>query len=229
MSSALARLALSAYRWVGLGLYPVMQPYLAIRAAKGKEERGRRGERFGHASVERPAGPLVWVHAASVGETNALRRASLSRATHAHVYDPAREQPSGVDLVIDAVGAKATRNMALAAVKPGGVVMHVGLMDWASEIDMRRLTLAEIKEMVEAEEVREELRATYRPDLEVSERIKRYHKRIEVTQRQFDIISTKLTAMIEMKKELDERLARYHKNLSELDDELRLAEARSSS
>src|SRR6188508_413332 len=68
------------------------------------------------------------------------------------------------------------------------------------------LTLAEIKEMVEAEEVREELRATYRPDLEVSERIKRYHKRIEVTQRQFDIISSKLTAMIEMKKELEERL-----------------------
>ena len=56
------------------------------------------------------------------------------------------------------------------------------------------LTLAEIKEMVEAEEVREELRATYRPDLEVSERIKRYQKRIEVTQRQFDIISSKLTA-----------------------------------
>jgi DNA-binding transcriptional MerR regulator len=91
------------------------------------------------------------------------------------------------------------------------------------------LTLAEIKEMVEAEEVREELRATYRPDLEVSERIKRFEKRIEVTQRQFDIISSKLTAMIEMKKELDERLARYHKNIGELQDELRLAEARTSS
>lgn len=91
------------------------------------------------------------------------------------------------------------------------------------------LTLAEIKEMVEAEEIREELRATYRPDLEVGERIKRYHKRIEVTQRQFDIISSKLTAMIEMKKELEERLTRYHKNLGELEDELRLAEARSSS
>ncbi|MBD9371211.1 lipid IV(A) 3-deoxy-D-manno-octulosonic acid transferase [Rhizobium sp. ARZ01] len=72
MSNALARLALSAYRWVGFGLYPVMRPYLAIRAAKGKEERGRRRERFGRASVERPAGPLVWVHAASVGETNAV-------------------------------------------------------------------------------------------------------------------------------------------------------------
>src|SRR6188472_2285705 len=32
------------------------------------------------------------------------------------------------------------------------------------------LTLAEIKEMVEAEELREELRATYRPDLSTEER-----------------------------------------------------------
>ena len=46
--------------------------------------------------------------------------------------------------MLDAVGAKATRNAALAAVRPGGVVVHVGLMDWASEIDMRKLTLAEI-------------------------------------------------------------------------------------
>jgi len=37
-----------------------------------------------------------------------------------------------------------TRNAAFAAVKPGGVIMHVGLQDWASEIDMRKLTLAEI-------------------------------------------------------------------------------------
>ena len=42
------------------------------------------------------------------------------------------------------VGAKATRRAALAAVKPGGVVVHVGLADAASEIDMRKLTLAEI-------------------------------------------------------------------------------------
>ena len=33
---------------------------------------------------------------------------------------------------------------ALEAVRPGGVVVHVGLLDWASEIDMRKLTLAEI-------------------------------------------------------------------------------------
>jgi alcohol dehydrogenase len=49
-----------------------------------------------------------------------------------------------MDLVIDAVGAKATRAAAIATVKAGGVVLHVGLQDWASEIDMRKLTLAEI-------------------------------------------------------------------------------------
>jgi threonine dehydrogenase-like Zn-dependent dehydrogenase len=82
----------------------------------------------------------------TVGETNALRRASLARATRAHAYDPDAETPAGgsADLVVDAVGAAATRNAALAAVKPGGVVVHIGLADDASTIDMRRLTLAEI-------------------------------------------------------------------------------------
>jgi len=85
-----------------------------------------------------------------VGETNSLRRDSLRIAAGATVFDPMAPGRSGVpddnsmDLVIDAVGGKATRNAALAAVKPGGVVMHIGLMDWASEIDMRKLTLSEI-------------------------------------------------------------------------------------
>lgn len=72
MSSRLARLALSLYRWGGVALYPVVGPYLALRVAKGKEERSRRRERYGFASAERPSGPLVWFHAASVGETNAV-------------------------------------------------------------------------------------------------------------------------------------------------------------
>jgi len=44
----------------------------------------------------------------------------------------------------NAVGSKFTRQQAFAAVKPGGVIMHIGLQDWASEVDMRKLTLAEI-------------------------------------------------------------------------------------
>jgi len=82
-----------------------------------------------------------------VAETNALRRAAVSRATAAAVYDPAADEspaPASVDFVVDAVGAKATRTAALAAIKPGGVVLHIGLLDWESEIDMRKLTLAEI-------------------------------------------------------------------------------------
>lgn len=81
-----------------------------------------------------------------VAETNPLRRESVRAHAGCEVIDPAvaKAGDGTMDLVIDAVGAKATRNAAFAAVKPGGVIMHVGLQDWASEIDMRRLTLAEI-------------------------------------------------------------------------------------
>jgi 2-desacetyl-2-hydroxyethyl bacteriochlorophyllide A dehydrogenase len=82
-----------------------------------------------------------------LGETNPLRRESAARAAGCTTYDPLKAkgaEDDSMDLVIDAVGGKVTRKAALAAVKPGGVVMHIGLMDWASEIDMRKLTLAEI-------------------------------------------------------------------------------------
>lgn len=81
-----------------------------------------------------------------VAETNALRRTSIERHAGCPAFDPAAGNAgdSAFELVIDAVGAKATRAAAFAAVKPGGVIMHVGLQDWASEIDMRKLTLAEI-------------------------------------------------------------------------------------
>ncbi|KQS91191.1 MULTISPECIES: lipid IV(A) 3-deoxy-D-manno-octulosonic acid transferase [unclassified Rhizobium] len=72
MSRTLARLALSSYRWIGSAIYPFVWSYLAARAAKGKEDSTRRQERYGHASAARPQGPLVWFHAASVGETTAV-------------------------------------------------------------------------------------------------------------------------------------------------------------
>ena len=51
---------------------PAVSLLLDARTRQGKEDRQRRGERFGQASVARPEGCLVWVHAASVGETNAI-------------------------------------------------------------------------------------------------------------------------------------------------------------
>jgi alcohol dehydrogenase len=84
-----------------------------------------------------------------LAETNPLRRKSAAAASGARVFDPLDRGADGpaagtMDFVVDAVGAAGTRTAAFAAVKPGGVIMHIGLQDWASEIDMRRLTLAEI-------------------------------------------------------------------------------------
>lgn len=64
--------ALTAYRLAGYVARPLVPLLIAYRTAKGKEEPARRGERYGKAGRPRPAGPLVWVHAASVGETNAV-------------------------------------------------------------------------------------------------------------------------------------------------------------
>ncbi len=48
---------------------PLAPLILRRREQRGKEDGARRNERFGVASVTRPAGKLVWFHAASVGET----------------------------------------------------------------------------------------------------------------------------------------------------------------
>lgn len=61
--------------------------YLNARAKRGKEDSARLDERFGYYAQARPAGVVVWVHAASVGEsgvalalidTLSTRNASLS-------------------------------------------------------------------------------------------------------------------------------------------------------
>ncbi|MBU6491443.1 MAG: alcohol dehydrogenase catalytic domain-containing protein [Burkholderiales bacterium] len=82
----------------------------------------------------------------AMAEVNPLRRASAQQHAGCLAFNPldTPAEESAYDYVIDAVGAKPTRAAALQAVKPGGVVMHIGLQDWASEIDMRKLTLAEI-------------------------------------------------------------------------------------
>ena len=72
MSEVWARTTLRLYRGIGSVLYPFTGPFLRARARKGKEDPNRRGERYGYASYERPDGPLVWFHAASVGESLAI-------------------------------------------------------------------------------------------------------------------------------------------------------------
>ena len=72
MSERWARSMLWTYRWLGAAAYPFIGTYVGWRAAKGKEDPRRRRERYGVTKVERPSGPIVWVHAASVGEMSAV-------------------------------------------------------------------------------------------------------------------------------------------------------------
>jgi len=53
-------------------LAPALPFWLKRRAAKGKEDPARQGERFGVASLALPDGQLFWMHGASVGEVTML-------------------------------------------------------------------------------------------------------------------------------------------------------------
>jgi 3-deoxy-D-manno-octulosonic-acid transferase len=58
----------AVYRALSVALGPAIQFYLARRLERGKEDPERFAERKGIPSRPRARGPLVWVHAASVGE-----------------------------------------------------------------------------------------------------------------------------------------------------------------
>ena len=76
-------------------------------------------------------------------ETNARRRAvAEGLGFDAIAPEDARDAPA--DLVIDAVGAQATRALASGIARPGGVIVHVGLLPGDGGLDIRRITLQEI-------------------------------------------------------------------------------------
>ena len=82
-----------------------------------------------------------------IGEPNAARRVTASRAGSFRCYAPGESgepRDLSMDLIIDAVGATATRIAACRLVKPGGVIVHVGLLPGSEGLDARRITLQEI-------------------------------------------------------------------------------------
>lgn len=60
---------LTLYDGFGRLVTPGLQLHARRRLARGKEDPARLPERFGHYTQKRPAGRLLWVHAASVGES----------------------------------------------------------------------------------------------------------------------------------------------------------------
>ena len=65
-------LSLTAYRLVTALGTPLAGPFLSMRLRRGKEDARRIPERRGIAGISRPAGKLVWLHGASVGEAVSL-------------------------------------------------------------------------------------------------------------------------------------------------------------
>jgi threonine dehydrogenase-like Zn-dependent dehydrogenase len=136
--AALAEPVAVAWHAVGLGVQRLHLPLAAARVVV----LGGGAIGLAAAIVAR----LFGAHAVRIAEPNALRRQSIASLEGFDAYDPAGpDAPAdGIDLVIDAVGAAATRAAACAMVRPGGVIVHVGLLPGQEGIDVRRLTLQEI-------------------------------------------------------------------------------------
>ena len=80
--------SLALYRFGTRLLEPLAPWLIEQRIKKGKENPDRIGERFGVSPTERPKGTLLWLHAASVGETQSvltLVRVLLTRHPELHV------------------------------------------------------------------------------------------------------------------------------------------------
>jgi 3-deoxy-D-manno-octulosonic-acid transferase len=62
-------LAFAVWRMAARALTPIVRLVLQKRLDRGKESALRIGERLGRPVLARPEGPLLWLHAASVGES----------------------------------------------------------------------------------------------------------------------------------------------------------------
>lgn len=83
----------------------------------------------------------------TISEANQRRVPALQSAGAFSIVTPEStmaEDPGGYDLVIDGVGFSATRAAASRSVRPGGVIVHIGLGDASGGLDIRRMTLQEI-------------------------------------------------------------------------------------
>ena len=94
--------------------------------------------------------------------------------------------------------------------------------------DLLGVTLAEIKDMVDAQEILRELRAQYRPEAALAEKRRQLEKAIEVVQAQYGIVGHKTQQLEELKAQLEERLKTFERWMRELEQlEKKAAPARS--
>ena len=104
------------YRGLTTLAAPLVRALLAARARRGKEDQARLGERMGLASRTRPPGPLIWLHAASVGEAQSILA----------LLGPLADARMDAHFLVT-TGTRASARMLddrLAALVPGGRAFH---------------------------------------------------------------------------------------------------------
>ncbi|WP_336492068.1 zinc-dependent alcohol dehydrogenase [Methylobacterium nigriterrae] len=88
------------------------------------------------------------VRTIALAEPNAARREAItSSVAGIRCFAPGEEGDLGegsVDLIFDAVGSQGTRASASRAIRPGGVIVHIGLLPGSEGFDIRKITLQEI-------------------------------------------------------------------------------------
>jgi 3-deoxy-D-manno-octulosonic-acid transferase len=70
------------YKLLSFIFYPLVRLLLILRVSKGKEDQFRYKEKLGQYIIKRPEGKLIWFHAASIGEFNAILPIIKSITTH---------------------------------------------------------------------------------------------------------------------------------------------------
>ena len=80
-------------------------------------------------------------------------------------------------------------------------------------------SLAEIKEMLEAEDMRSLLQAEYRAETDIGQKKEKLQKAIDVTRAQIKFMDQKIEQIAQMRNYWQQKLARYEKLLQELEKE----------